>query len=111
MSVEKKTNDDPGVEFTESSEQNGDVYVEDSIDIKRLIRKIDWTLLPFITLLYLLSFLDRTNIGNARLDTLESDLGMTGIMFNHALAIFFPFYVLAEIPSNIAMKRLRPWST
>lgn len=78
-------------------------------DTKRLIRKIDWAIIPFVSVLYLLSFLDRTNIGNARLDTLEKDLGMKGLQFNHALAIFFPFYVIAEIPSNMAMKRFRPW--
>lgn len=75
---------------------------------KKLIRKIDWRLIPFLALLYLLSFLDRTNIGNARLDTLEADLGMSGLQYNHALAVFFPFYVAAEVPSNMAMKRLRP---
>lgn len=77
---------------------------------KRLIRKIDLRLIPFLALLYLLSFLDRTNIGNARLDTLEVDLGIdkNGLGYNDALAIFFPFYVAAEIPSNMAMKRWRP---
>ncbi|KAF5611937.1 high-affinity nicotinic acid transporter [Fusarium subglutinans] len=78
-------------------------------DTKRLIRKIDWSIIPFVSLLYLLSFLDRTNIGNARLDTLELDLNMSGLMYNHALAIFFPFYIIAEIPSNMGMKRFRPW--
>lgn len=78
-------------------------------DTKRLIRKIDWAIIPFVALLYLLSFLDRTNIGNARLDTIEEDLNLTGLRYNHALAIFFPFYVLAEIPSNMGMKRFRPW--
>lgn len=78
-------------------------------DTNRLIRKIDWSIIPFVSLLYLLSFLDRTNIGNARLDTLELDLNMSGIMYNHALAIFFPFYIIAEIPSNMGMKRFRPW--
>ena len=65
-----------------------------------------------------LSFLDRTNIGNARLFDLEKDLGMptTGkgaLQYNTALAVFFPFYVAAEIPSNMMMKRLRPslWLT
>lgn len=62
-----------------------------------------------------LSFLDRTNIGNARLFHLEEDLGMNpkGLDYNIALAIFFPFYVAAEIPSNMMMKRLRPsvWLT
>ncbi|KAH7121811.1 major facilitator superfamily domain-containing protein [Dactylonectria estremocensis] len=81
----------------------------DEVAVKRLIRKIDLKLLPLLTALYLLSFLDRTNIGNARLDTLEVDLGMSGLMYNNALAIFFPFYVMAEIPSNIAMKRFPPW--
>ncbi|KAL6354444.1 hypothetical protein LRP88_11778 [Fusarium phalaenopsidis] len=78
-------------------------------DTKKLIRKIDWVIIPFVALLYLLSFLDRTNIGNARLDTLEADVGMSGLMYNNALAVFFPFYVVAEIPSNMAMKRFRPW--
>lgn len=82
----------------------------DAAATKKLIRKIDWTLVPFLALLYLLSFLDRTNIGNARLAGLEADLGMdpTSLQYNTALAVFFFTYVAAEIPSNLAMKRLRP---
>ena len=77
---------------------------------KKLLRKIDWTLVPFLALLYLLSFLDRTNIGNARLAGLEEDLGMDpkSLQYNVALSCFFPWYVAAEIPSNLAMKRFRP---
>jgi len=75
---------------------------------KRLLRKMDIRLIPFLALLYLLSFLDRTNIGNARLAGLELDLNMKGLQYNHALAIFFPFYVLVEVPSNMMMKRTRP---
>ncbi|KAL2262658.1 hypothetical protein VTK26DRAFT_583 [Humicola hyalothermophila] len=91
-----------------------DVHVEsagwDAASTKKLIRKIDLMLLPFLSLLYLLSFLDRSNIGNARLDTLEKDLNLNpnGLQYNDALSIFFPFYVAAEIPSNMAMKRFRP---
>ncbi|KAI5459562.1 major facilitator superfamily domain-containing protein [Mariannaea sp. PMI_226] len=81
----------------------------DKAATKRLIRKIDLAVVPFAALLYLLSFLDRTNIGNARLDTIEKDLGMTGLKYNNVLAIFFPFYVLAEIPSNMGMRRFKPW--
>lgn len=82
----------------------------DEKSTKRLLRKIDGYLIPFLALLYLLSFLDRTNIGNARLNTLEKDLGLDKdrLQYNDALAIFFPFYVAAEIPSNMAMKRFRP---
>jgi MFS family permease len=44
---------------------------------------------------------------------LEADLGMQGLDYNIALSIFFPFYVAAEIPSNMMMKRVRPslWLT
>jgi hypothetical protein len=82
----------------------------DEVATKKLLRRIDLHLIPFLALLYLLSFLDRTNIGNARLDTLENDLGLdkSKNQYNDALAIFFPFYVAAEIPSNMAMKRWRP---
>ncbi|KAI1075323.1 high-affinity nicotinic acid transporter [Whalleya microplaca] len=78
-----------------------------------LLRKLDWHLIPFMSLIYLLCFLDRTNIGNARLDNLEQDLGLTGLQYNDCLAILFPFYISAEIPSNMMMKRMRPsiWIT
>ena len=49
---------------------------------KRLVRKLDWHILPVLVILYLLSFLDRTNIGNARLANLEVDLGMKGLDYN-----------------------------
>lgn len=60
-----------------------------------------------------LCFLDRTNIGNARLDHLEQDLKLHGLQYNDCLAVLFPFYIAAEIPSNIMMKRARPsvWLT
>lgn len=80
----------------------------DTAASNRLVRKIDWALLPLLSLLYLLSFLDRTNIGNARLAGLEKSLHMKGLNYNTALAVFFPFYVLAEIPSNLMMKKWRP---
>ncbi|TQN70360.1 putative transporter, partial [Colletotrichum shisoi] len=97
---------DPSVEVEYASDPDRSGF--DQAATKRLIRKIDWTLIPFLALLYLLSFLDRTNIGNARLAGLEADLGMKGLDYNVALSVFFPWYVAAEIPSNLAMKRFRP---
>ncbi|KAF9524342.1 major facilitator superfamily domain-containing protein [Crepidotus variabilis] len=69
---------------------------------------MDFNIVPFLALLYLLSFLDRSNIGNARLVGLETDLKMKGLDYNVALSVFFPWYVAAEIPSNIMMKRTSP---
>ncbi|KAF2154446.1 major facilitator superfamily transporter [Myriangium duriaei CBS 260.36] len=113
MSAEKTlepqvTPEDPtAIDKAESSStSSGAGY--DVAATKRLVRKIDLKLLPVLSILYLLSFLDRTNIGNARLANLEKDLHMSGLDYNVALAVLFPFYVSAEIPSNIMMKRWRP---
>ena len=70
-----------GVEIIESSSSSQECGYDEN-QTKKLIRKIDWALLPFLALLYLLSFLDRTNIGNARLANLEKDLGMSGLEYN-----------------------------
>lgn len=47
------------------------------IDEKKLLRKMDLRLLPMLTLLYLLSFIDRGNIGNAKIEGLAEDLKLT----------------------------------
>ncbi|KAG8745990.1 hypothetical protein FRC10_006554 [Ceratobasidium sp. 414] len=78
------------------------------IDEKKLLRKIDLRLIPWLSLLYLLSFLDRTSIGNAKLYSLEKDLGLTDKQYLIALTIFFFSYAIFEVPSNIFLKRLRP---
>ncbi|KAF2876479.1 major facilitator superfamily domain-containing protein [Massariosphaeria phaeospora] len=99
-------------ERTSGSASNVDVSTADTgygtKSTRRLLRRLDLALIPWLAFLYLLSFLDRSNIGNARLAGLEKALGMRGLDYNVALAIFFPFYVLAEIPSNLMMKRFRP---
>ncbi|KAL4989605.1 major facilitator superfamily domain-containing protein [Aspergillus falconensis] len=68
-------------------------------------RKIDLRLLPCLTVLYLISHLDRANIGNAKILGLTEDLGLSGIQYNVALSLFFIPYVLLEVPSNILLKR------
>ncbi|OJJ54888.1 hypothetical protein ASPSYDRAFT_81150 [Aspergillus sydowii CBS 593.65] len=75
---------------------------------KKLIHKIDWRLMPALSVLYLVSYMDRTNIGNARLLGLERDLNLSPSQFNMALTIFFIPYSLFEVPSNIMLKLLRP---
>jgi hypothetical protein len=46
------------------------------INEKALLRKLDYRLLPPLTILYLLSFLDRSNVGNARLEGMTDDIKM-----------------------------------
>jgi len=79
---------------------------------KRLKARIDAHILPYIIILYLLAFLDRVNIGNARAfhlqDDLKLDTSSSGTQYNTALTIFFIPYILFEIPSNIYLKRFSP---
>ncbi|QSZ29834.1 hypothetical protein DSL72_004352 [Monilinia vaccinii-corymbosi] len=74
----------------------------------KLMRKVDLRVIPFLCILYLLAFLDRVNIANARSFNLSRDLGLVGNQYNTALTIFFVPYVFFEIPSNILLKRLNP---
>ncbi|KAG6810176.1 hypothetical protein H0H92_013014 [Tricholoma furcatifolium] len=56
---------------------------------ERLYRKIDMRLIPILALLYLLSFIDRGNIGNAKLQGLTKQLHLTGDEYNIALTMYF----------------------
>ncbi|THG97071.1 hypothetical protein EW026_g4866 [Hermanssonia centrifuga] len=78
------------------------------INERKLMRKLDWWLVPWLSFLYLLSFLDRTSIGNAKLYGMETDLHITDTQYNIALTIFFFSYSIFEVPSNVFLKRLRP---
>ncbi|OJZ81105.1 hypothetical protein ASPFODRAFT_223305 [Aspergillus luchuensis CBS 106.47] len=75
---------------------------------KALVRKIDMTLLPTVWVMYLLSYLDRTNIGNAKISGMQVDLNLTSNEYSIALVVFFVGYVVFEVPSNLALGRSRP---
>ncbi|MGG1573908.1 MFS transporter [Fictibacillus sp. NRS-1165] len=68
------------------------------------MRKVTLRLVPFLFLLYIISYLDRANIGYAALEMNEA-LGLTSEMFGIASGIFFIGYFLFEVPSNILMER------
>jgi len=78
------------------------------IDEKKLLRKIDLRLVPLFTVLYLLSFLDRGNIGNAKIEGLAEDLNLHGHQYNLCLTIFFIFYASMEIPCNVILRHVKP---
>jgi sugar phosphate permease len=80
----------------------------DDPDDKKLLRKIDLHIIPTMTLLYLLSYLDRVNIGQAKIDGLLESLKLTSNQYNACLSVFFATYVIFEVPSNLIIKRLRP---
>ncbi|KAK5076233.1 hypothetical protein LTR51_001913 [Lithohypha guttulata] len=75
---------------------------------KKLVRKIDLFLMPTIWLMYLLSYMDRTNIGNAKVAGMSDDLHLSSNQYSTALVVFFVGYVVFEAPSNMLLVRMRP---
>ncbi|KAK3898817.1 major facilitator superfamily domain-containing protein [Staphylotrichum tortipilum] len=78
------------------------------LDEKAILRKMDLHLIPMLALLYLLSFLDRGNIGNAKIEGLQEDLHLTNDQYNWCLTAFFFTYAAFEVPSNLMLKKIRP---
>ncbi|CAF5076793.1 unnamed protein product, partial [Rotaria sp. Silwood1] len=73
-----------------------------------LTRKLDLHILPLLSIIYLNSYLIRSNISNAKLIDLEDDLRLTSDQYQWALSIFFFGYVFFEVPSNIVLRRWQP---
>ncbi|CAE6479144.1 unnamed protein product [Rhizoctonia solani] len=89
-----------GVESAKVSPDQSEVDLQFE---RRLIRKMDLHVCPWVMLIYLVSFLDRVNIGNARLFGMEADLGMKGSQYQTAVSVLFVTYLLFEVPSNLVM--------
>ncbi|KAF9456650.1 major facilitator superfamily domain-containing protein [Collybia nuda] len=69
---------------------------------------MDLRLLPFISVIYLLYLLDRSNVGNARIAGLQKDTHMTNTQFSIALTVTLIPYILIEIPTNLLLKIVGP---
>lgn len=75
---------------------------------KKLLWKLDVHVVPVLTFLFLLAFLDRINIGNAWIQGMPEDLQMDGKQYSIALFIFFIPYILFEVPCNLLLKKVAP---
>src|SRR5579871_5219139 len=79
---------------------------------QKTIRKLQWRLIPFLFLLYVISFIDRVNVGFAAL-TMNKELAISSQQFGFVAGVFFFGYVLSGIPSNLMLHRFgaRIWIT
>lgn len=69
-----------------------------------LYRKVSRRIVPFLFICYVVSFLDRINIGFAQLQ-LKQDLGFTDATYGLGAGIFYVGYVLFEVPSNLLLAK------
>ncbi len=73
---------------------------------RALMRKVSWRLLPLVILLYLAAYLDRANVGFAKL-RMAADLGFSDEVFGFGIGIFFIGYLVLEVPGALLVER---WS-
>ncbi|KAF8652407.1 hypothetical protein AX16_004435 [Volvariella volvacea WC 439] len=77
----------------------------------KLVRKLDRRILPITCLLYLFAYLDRSNLGNARLQGLPEDIlggDPSGELFDWINSAFFFSYILCQIPATVISKLFPP---
>ena len=77
---------------------------------RRLYRKVAWRLIPFFCCCYLAAYLDRINVGFAKLQ-MADQLQLSDAAFGLGAGLFFVGYILFEVPSNLILKRVgaRVW--
>ncbi|KAH9820731.1 major facilitator superfamily domain-containing protein [Melampsora americana] len=82
---------------------------EEEEEEKKVLRKLDFRILPLTALLYLSAYLDRGNLGNARLQGLQSELlNDSDEKFSKVLSAFFITYILLSIPGTLLAKSISP---
>ncbi len=76
----------------------------------RTIRRVTMRLVPFLVICYFVAYLDRVNVGFAKL-TMSKDLGLSETAFGLGAGIFFLAYFIFEVPSNLLLNRFgaRRW--
>ena len=74
-------------------------------EVAMVYRKIAWRLLPFLVFLFVLAWIDRVNVGFAKLSMLQ-DLGFSEAVYGLGAGIFFIGYFLFEVPSNLLLEKI-----
>lgn len=73
--------------------------------MESIYSKIAWRIIPFMGLMYVVNFLDRSNISFAAL-TMNADLGLSAEAFGIGAGIFFIGYFFFEVPSNLILEKV-----
>ena len=73
--------------------------------LNQIYKKVSWRLLPFLLLCYFFAYLDRINIGFAKLQ-MQQELGFNDAIYGMAAGIFFLGYVLFEVPTNLYFEKV-----
>ncbi|KAL2825771.1 major facilitator superfamily domain-containing protein [Aspergillus cavernicola] len=87
--------------------QSDEFYVDPVLE-KKILRKFDIYAMPQLFLLAVLCYLDRSNLGNAKVFGMVEDIGLKGLEFNNLSTLFGATYIIFEIPWTMAIKKWGP---
>lgn len=105
MSLMEKGVEPPTITQIQTSPPEQPQFVDNAALTKQIIRKCDLRLIPPLMLLFLITFIDRTNIANAKIEGMTAELHMGPTDYNKALWILNIPYITLALPSNLLMKR------
>ena len=92
--------------FPESSvRQSNDAIAPTVVDANALYRKVLWHLLPMLVIVYIIAYIDRSNVGFAKLGFMR-DLGFSDTVFGIGAGVFYAGYMIFEIPSNLMLAKI-----
>jgi len=72
---------------------------------KATFDKVAWRLIPFLFLCYIVAFLDRVNVGFAKLQ-MAPDLAFSDVVYGFGAGVFFIGYFIFEVPSNVILEKV-----
>ncbi|KAM0749079.1 MFS general substrate transporter [Meredithblackwellia eburnea MCA 4105] len=75
---------------------------------KACVRKLDLTVLPLAAIIYFLSFLDKSNLGNASVAGLRTDLKLSSHQYLTVVTCTYVLYIICELPSNLLLRKVGP---
>ncbi|KAH8547856.1 major facilitator superfamily domain-containing protein [Umbelopsis sp. PMI_123] len=75
---------------------------------RALVRKLDMRIVPMLTFLYICQRLDNSNIGNAKVAGLQTDLGLSNSQYSWCISIYTLGVIAMQVPSNMVLERTRP---
>ena len=112
--TEKATHGDEHI--VDESRLDTDIHLNETIQaeadkdeerVRKIIRKVDFRMVPILGLLYMWALIDRGNLPNVRIAGMDKELGTNkGNRYTLITMIFFVTYILFDYPSNIALRKL-----
>ncbi|KAF4538226.1 MFS transporter [Lasiodiplodia theobromae] len=113
--LERIENSETNISFVDHDLKEKDVKLDysgahekSSPEEIRLVKKLDWWIMPTLWLMFWLNYLDRNAIALARLNDLEEDLNLKSTEYQTCVSILFVGYLVGQIPSNMILTRVRP---